>query len=229
MKPTGVNLHIARTTALALAAVAALLVFAVVVGADDALPFVIGGGAGAVYDSDNDFGWLFRLNGSGHPGGLSWFQLGLEMQYFGRTERVTEDKKEEITGGTRRTQRWSADGGILVGALTRFPFGFGPREKNADGEGAAAKNVRGVFDLAPMLSGGLYIDGETTRETITTDTASGGKVKMNDDQGGTSVKGAYLQAGGRFRWTVLETGIGAQFMTDRPVQGVLWLGFDAPW
>ena len=197
--------------------------------AEAELPFVVGAGGGAVIDAKNGVGWAVRLDGSGHPGRLSWLQAGLEAQYFARPERLVRDEKEAIPGGDKRTRRWSSDGGFMAGPVIHFPFGFGELEKIPEKPSPGMGEGRRRIELAPMISGGIFINGTTWRETVTKSVAPKEEITMKDSQGNGKIQGAYAQAGGRFRWTVLEVGIGAQMITRRPLQGVAWVGFDVPW
>ncbi|MCC6159718.1 MAG: hypothetical protein IT350_16820 [Deltaproteobacteria bacterium] len=218
----------ARRSIATLAIAALLALAALSARADDAYPFAIAAGAGPVWDDANDWGWSLRLAGFGHPGGLTWLQVGMAVEMFGRPEAILRDETEATTLGDTRVREWRTDAGSLIGAQVHFPFGFGSLESKPMSRDDLVRGGRREWEFAPTLAGGMYLDSSTTSSRRDTD---GTRVKSvrEGDEGTTHSAGAYGEIGARGRWRVLELALAAQTITDRPVQAAAWLGFNVPW
>ncbi|MCZ7583847.1 MAG: hypothetical protein M5R36_11200 [Deltaproteobacteria bacterium] len=208
--------------------VAAALALATPAVADSSVPlYEISGGAGAVHAGDDGAGWLFRLEGSGHPWRKPWLLFGLEAGYFGRPEMLEKDDTFAVEGGTKQTRVHAAESGALAGLILSFPFGFGGDD--ATGSWTGNTRTRPVFDAGPFVSGGLHIRSRVERVTTIVNTGGEEKTTHRDPSEDTDVTGGYAQIGARLRWRFLEAAIAGQVLGGRPAQGAAWLGFRTPW
>ena len=216
-------------------AIVAIFIFCAVLSAgarapaQDRQPYIVGAGAGTVYDEENDFGWAFHLNALGHPGLLPWFQAGLELQYYGRPERLESDETYEVEDGTRQVRVHRQDAGYMAGLLLRFPFGFGGEAGRVDGARGKIAGSRQKWDIAPLCGGGLHFDASSQRESVRIETADETKTTHKNPRSKDEPEKLYVQVGIRWRFGFLEVTGGGRFIDDKEPQALLRLGFDAPW
>ncbi|MCB9476989.1 MAG: hypothetical protein H6684_16145 [Deltaproteobacteria bacterium] len=194
----------------------------------DAYPWTLRLGGGVVYDPDLEFGWLLHLDATGHVLRRSWLEAGLELEFFGRPERLVSDTTRAISDGTKQIREYETDGGLAAGLIVQFPFAWGDTERTP-GAPAEGERPRLTWEVAPLVSGGLFFDDTGTRRTTTTLRPEGDQSIERDEGGGSELAGGYGQIGVRARYWVFEIAATGQVANERRPQVLAWGGVSIPW